>query len=385
MDCACAGAFDHDKPPLLLLRDDVGVDLQWIDRTAGKSYPDAPLSGAREGDPESLMARRALNGDEFVMSRIMPHCWAHRSTAMAVVRDLGVNAVFPSSWFPDLDPAVVDARMIDPMTHPGGAMKVIEKSLNEIVECHGLEGFNDPIWNLGQIVAWIWTRSPFPVDALSSETECLASRNHSMQPGIPHLALEFAQRCANENGLEQIRPQFADLDQVCLTLLRSFKAGKLSASGRHIESNGRKTIDVLDWADLVIGEGLTGELIVRHRGTGHAAWNDVIVERDLVLKVFSEGKSSSREISGHGDRDEPGAGTSESAIKTIDLKVVDTQQSRGLARSIEEVFPEGALLEYVKQKLESSAHFKRVGLKLKSLKDGSYDSSLKRILRLVRG
>jgi hypothetical protein len=166
-------------------------------------------------------------------------------------------------------------------------MSASNKTIQEIVDDNQLEGFNDPNWNLGQIIAWVWSRSPFPVDALST-TEGFEERHHSMPPGIPHFALEYAHRCEKENGLKQTRQQFADLDQVNLALLRRFQSGQLSASGHHIDSNERKTINVLDWADLVIGEGLTGELIVRRRGDGHATWRKVLVEKHELLKVFPE-------------------------------------------------------------------------------------------------
>jgi hypothetical protein len=165
-------------------------------------------------------------------------------------------------------------------------MSVSNRTLQETVDDHHLEGFNDPNWNLGQIIAWAWTRSPFPVDALST-TEGFERRHHSMPPGLPHFALEYAQRCEKENGLKA-RQHFADLDQVRLALLRIFQSGRLSASGHHIESNERRTINVLDWADLVIGEGLTGELIVRRRGDGQAGWHDVLVQKHELLKVFPE-------------------------------------------------------------------------------------------------
>jgi hypothetical protein len=76
--------------------------------------------------------------------------------------------------------------------------------LEEVVSAHNLEGFKDVFWNLGQIVAWVETRSPFPVDALSDSTKELARRDHSMPAGIPHYAAEFADRSADENGLARI-------------------------------------------------------------------------------------------------------------------------------------------------------------------------------------
>ena len=38
--------------------------------------------------------------------------------------------------------------------------------LEEIVAANNLEGFKDVFWNLGQVVAWVETRSPFPYRTL---------------------------------------------------------------------------------------------------------------------------------------------------------------------------------------------------------------------------
>jgi hypothetical protein len=83
------------------------------------------------------------------------------------------------------------------------------------------------------------------------------------------------------------------------------------------------------------------------------------------------------------------AASPKGTVETITLKVADTQKSRALAQSIEEVFspggvPVGTLLAHVKRRLEDSAHFKRAGLEFKSLKDGSYDTSLKRMLGMIK-
>src|SRR6516165_8428873 len=96
--------------------------------------------------------------------------------------------------------------------------------LEELVATHHLEGFKDVFWNLGQVVAWVETRSPFPVDALSDSTKDLARRDHSMPPGLPHYAAEFADRSADENGLARIKPPFQSADDVRRAVLRSFQS-----------------------------------------------------------------------------------------------------------------------------------------------------------------
>jgi hypothetical protein len=162
-------------------------------------------------------------------------------------------------------------------------MNDIAKSLNEIVECYGLEGFKDPFWTLGQVLAWVETRSPFAVDMLS-DTDALSKRAHSMPPTMPHYAAEWAARCAAQYGLAQFASPYSDAQQIYLDALRPFKSGKLLAWRQ--ENGSRQTLSIIEWIDLGIGDNSNGEVVVLHRGTSHAAYRDVRVEREAVLEVF---------------------------------------------------------------------------------------------------
>jgi hypothetical protein len=158
--------------------------------------------------------------------------------------------------------------------------------LEGVVSSHNLEGFKDVFWNLGQIVAWVETRSPFPVDALSDSTRELARRDHSMPPGLPHFAAEFADRCADENGLGKIKSPFQSTDEVRRAVLRSFQSNLLTASGQPRGSFDREPINSLEWADLTIDDSLAGEMTVRHREGYVAAWTDVRVKGEDVISAF---------------------------------------------------------------------------------------------------
>jgi len=158
--------------------------------------------------------------------------------------------------------------------------------LEEVVSANNLEGFKDVFWNLGQIVAWVETRSPFPVDALSDSTKELARRDHSMPQGIPHFAAEWADRCADENGLARIKLPFQSADDVRRVVLRGFQSGLLAASGQRRGSFDREPITPLEWADLTMDDSLAGEMTVRHRDGFVQAWTDVRVKSDEVLSAF---------------------------------------------------------------------------------------------------
>jgi hypothetical protein len=105
MGHACVGAFDDDRPALLLLRDDVGVDLQWInpDRCAldgeGEAPPAAQMMG-NEGEA-SLKRQREISGDAVLMAQVMRHCWVRREAVVSLLRRLGVTrAKMPPEWAP---------------------------------------------------------------------------------------------------------------------------------------------------------------------------------------------------------------------------------------------------------------------------------------------
>ena len=158
--------------------------------------------------------------------------------------------------------------------------------LEEVVTANNLEGFKDVFWNLGQIVAWVETRSPFPVDALSDSTKGLARRDHSMPAGLPHFAAELADRSADENGLARIKSPFQFVDDVRRAVLRSFQSGLLTASGQRRGCFDREPIAPLEWADLTMDDSLAGEMTVRHRDGAVEAWTDVRVKKDDVISTF---------------------------------------------------------------------------------------------------
>lgn len=178
-----------------------------------------------------------------------------------------------------------------PRRHSAGApaevpMTNANSYLEEVVAAHNLEGFKDVFWNLGQIVAWVETRSPFPVDALSDSTKDLAGRDHSMPSGLPHFAAEVADSCADENGLARTKSPFQSVNDVRRAVLRSFQSGLLAASGQRRGSFDREPITPLEWADLTMDDSLAGEMTVRHRDGFVEAWTSVRVKRDDVISAF---------------------------------------------------------------------------------------------------
>jgi hypothetical protein len=157
---------------------------------------------------------------------------------------------------------------------------------DELVSAHDLEGCRDVFWNLGQVIAWVETRSLFPVDALSDSTKDLARRDHSMPAGLPHFAAELADRSADENGLARIKSPFQSVDGVRRAVLRRFQSGLLTASGQRRGSFDREPITPLEWADLTMDDNLAGEMTVRHRDGFVEAWSDVRVKGDDVISAF---------------------------------------------------------------------------------------------------
>jgi hypothetical protein len=101
MGHASVGAFDCDKPALLLLRKDVGVDLQWInpDRETddGEQVPPA----AQIDSASIKMMRGIADGDATVTAEIIPHCWARRETAVDLLIKIGIDRKrLPPEWTP---------------------------------------------------------------------------------------------------------------------------------------------------------------------------------------------------------------------------------------------------------------------------------------------
>ena len=128
--------------------------------------------------------------------------------------------------------------------------------LEEVVAANDLEGFKDVFWNLGQVVAWVETRSPFPVDALSDSTKDLAKRDHSMPAGLPHWAAQIADESADDNGLTRTKSPFQSASDVRRAVLRSLQSGLLTASGQRRGSLDREPINPLDWVDLTMDDNL---------------------------------------------------------------------------------------------------------------------------------
>lgn len=159
-------------------------------------------------------------------------------------------------------------------------------SLQEVVAAHKLDGFEDVFWNVGQVVAWVQTRSPFPVDALSDSTRELAERDHSMPSGLPHFAADVADECADEAGLPRTARPFNSIDEVRRAVVRSFQAGAMTASGQRELWLIREPIPTLEWADLTMDDSVNGEMIVRHREGHAAAWLNVRVHREEVMRAF---------------------------------------------------------------------------------------------------
>jgi hypothetical protein len=154
--------------------------------------------------------------------------------------------------------------------------------LQRIVSANGLEGFNDVFWNMGQVVAWAETRSPFSVDAYSNSSKEFAQRDHSILPGLPHFAAEYAERCADRAGIAKIKL----LEDVRTAVLRRLQSGLLVASGKRPGGCHREQITSLEWADLTLDDSLAGEMTVRHREGGAEAWNDVRIKREDLISAF---------------------------------------------------------------------------------------------------
>ncbi|MFK4582900.1 hypothetical protein [Bradyrhizobium ottawaense] len=161
-----------------------------------------------------------------------------------------------------------------------------ESYLREIVNAHDLVGFDDVFWNLGQVLAWVETRSPFAVDALSDSSPELSGREHSFPSGLPHFASEIAASNAKENGHAPLPSPFRSLDEVRRVVLRSLQLGTLKASGQRRGSTAREQITTLDWADLVISDNVYGEMSVHRHPAFPIEWHDVRVLRDEVLSAF---------------------------------------------------------------------------------------------------
>jgi hypothetical protein len=148
------------------------------------------------------------------------------------------------------------------------------------------DGFHDVSWNLGQVIAWVETRSPHAVDALSDITSAMASRDHSMPPGIPHYAAEFASRAAEPHCADYTGPMIGKPEEVRIALLRAFQSNKLKGSGRRAGSESRENIPALEWQDLTIDEDTAGEIVVRGKNVNFAAWVGVRVDREDLLNLF---------------------------------------------------------------------------------------------------
>jgi hypothetical protein len=160
------------------------------------------------------------------------------------------------------------------------------------IDISELEGFKDEFWNLGQVVAWVNTRSPYVIDAYSDSTPTLAQRNNSIHPGFPEFAKEFDARCAERFGYVQFASPFANDELLYLSILRAFQTGQLEASGQRNDGS-RERISEIEWADLVIGRALTGEIAVKQFNRSTAAWHDVRVRRSSILCAY-EGVVSER-------------------------------------------------------------------------------------------
>jgi hypothetical protein len=99
MGHASVGAFDCDKPALLLLRKDVGVDLQWINPVREADDGEQAPPAAQIDSADIKLMRGIAGGDDTVVSEVMPHCWARRETVVALLLRCGVDRLaLPSSW-----------------------------------------------------------------------------------------------------------------------------------------------------------------------------------------------------------------------------------------------------------------------------------------------
>ena len=78
---------------------------------------------------------------------------------------------------------------------------------------------------------------------------------------------------------------------------RSFQAGTLTASGQRQLWLVRDRFPTLEWADLTMDDSVTGEMVIRHREGHAAAWHDVRVHREEVLRAFpiQPGQSSGKD------------------------------------------------------------------------------------------
>jgi hypothetical protein len=115
MCSASVGAFDGDKPSLLLLCENVAVEylnLLQADVCQSFSSPYPPqlnserLREMRGPSAQGVMVSSggslavAMSGDDIVMAEIMPFCWARRETVVALLRKQGIGLAEMSAWFP---------------------------------------------------------------------------------------------------------------------------------------------------------------------------------------------------------------------------------------------------------------------------------------------
>jgi hypothetical protein len=248
--------------------------------------------------------------------------------------------------------------------------------LQRIVSANGLEGFNDVFWNMGQVLAWTETRSPFSVDAYSNSSKELAQRDHSIPSGLPHFAAEYAERCADEVGIAKIKL----LEDVRRAVLRTLQSGLLVASGQRPGSFDREQMTSLEWADLTLDDNLAGEMTVRHREGEAVVWKDVRIRgEDLIsafpFPMFERCTSSNTSDEAHGDAE---ANASENAKGDV-LAMPDKSGGQSFktqdAALVEEM---RAMIENGKAKNVSDAA-RAVVSKAKRL--GSEDSAVERLQR----
>jgi hypothetical protein len=70
-----------------------------------------------------------------------------------------------------------------------------------------------------------------------------------------------------------------------LSIRRDLQIGRLKASGQR-NGGSRESISKKEWADLVIGRALTGEIAVMKFNQSTAAWDDVRVTRSSILCAY---------------------------------------------------------------------------------------------------
>jgi hypothetical protein len=190
------------------------------------------------------------------------------------------------------------------------------------------------------------------------------------------LELELRTRIpqAEMEGNRAIAERFFDFNDAVYDLRTALHAGDLIAE--YCDERGE-----FGWIKSA-GWGGDNAHVNLLRGTVELedGWVRLILFKIDAIDKFSNQPKASAERSSKAKAD-----IRKDLIRPLDGK---SNTSTALSYSLEEVFPDGvpagAPLAHIREKLEDSAIFKTRGLKITKLQNGSYDTTLKRLLNRTK-